>query len=1138
MASFAHESQRQRSERRPIGRLRPSTRSAFLGALGSLALALGLVGADTVLASPAGAVTASTSLSTSLADGLGQTGSTVRVPGTGQVTDSATLAGASAASAGGTVTYAVYSDSACTVEVGAPDVETVTDGVVAPSQSVNITTSGTYYWLATYSGDVNNAPSTSGCGSEVEIVSTVTPEAGSPGALAIAQAMAAPSTDVTGASFVTTPPDNQPNGISSSTMAGFPTAGSSSYGILTSGDVNSVPRPGTFASNSDGGGNIRGDTDYDVSILQVNLSVPSDANCLSFNFKFLSEEYPVYVGSAYNDAFIAELDNSTWTTSGSVISAPNNFAFDSSGNVVSINSTGVGGLIPSNGQGTAFDGTSENPEGDSNGGATGILSAATQVTPGAHSLYLSIFDQGDQILDSAAFVDNLQVGYVPDPATNCKSGAQLQNFELTLTPKTGTQSVGTPYGVTAHLTDSSGNPVSGAPIIFTTSGANVGSGTEDTDSSGDATYTYTGTVPGQDQINACYEPTGTSSCAVSTDATVQWTETPQPTSVATSLSGGGQSGTSISVPTGTAVTDTATLSGTNASSATGTVTYDVYSDAGCTTLAKSGTPETITTPGTLPASAPVTLTSAGTYYWQASYSGDTTNASSTSTCGNAGEVETVSVAPQPTSVATSLSGGGQSGTSISVPTGTAVTDTATLSGTNASSATGTVTYDVYSDAGCTTLAKSGTPETITTPGTLPASAPVTLTSAGTYYWQASYSGDTTNASSTSTCGNAGEVETVSVAPQPTSVATSLSGGGQSGTSISVPTGTAVTDTATLSGTNASSATGTVTYDVYSDAGCTTLAKSGTPETITTPGTLPASAPVTLTSAGTYYWQASYSGDTTNASSTSTCGNTGEVETVSVAPQPTSVATSLSGGGQSGTSISVPTGTAVTDTATLSGTNASSATGTVTYDVYSDAGCTTLAKSGTPETITTPGTLPASAPVTLTSAGTYYWQASYSGDTTNASSTSTCGNAGEVETVVGMTTPTPVKIKTQLKGSGLFSGHWSWWFGDVIKVWSGAAVTDSATLSGTNAGEASGTVTYTVYGYVYVKSKHCWIWQPVASGGTVTVAKGVVPSSSPVTLGTGVYEWLASYSGDATNEPASSKFGSETEVVIPVPKCKF
>ena len=362
-----------------------------------------------------------------------------------------------------------------------------------------------------------------------------------------------------------------------------------------------------------------------------------------------------------------------------------------------------------------------------------------------------------------------------------------------------------------------------------------------------------------------------------------------------------------------------------------------------------------------------------------------------------------------TTVTTSLSGGGLSGNAISVPTGTAVTDQATLSGPNTSTATGTVTYNVYSSAtpSCNTEMNAGTPETITTPGTLPASSPLTLPTAGTYYWQASYSGDTNNAASTSTCGttaNGGEAETVTL--QPTMVSTSLSGGGMSsGSAISVPTGTAVTDQATLSGPDASAATGTVTYNVYSSdtPSCNTLASTGTPETITTPGTLPASSPVMLPTAGTYYWQASYSGDSNNAASTSTCGSNGEIETVTGSTTTTTSTTSLSGGGQSGASIMVPTGTPVTDSATLTGTNASTATGTVTYTVYSDASCTNAVSTGSPQTITTAGTLPASSPVTLPNVGTYYWRASYSGDSHNASSTSSCG--AEVETVTTNCPPT-------------------------------------------------------------------------------------------------------------------------------------
>ena len=127
---------------------------------------------------------------------------------------------------------------------------------------------------------------------------------------------------------------------------------------------------------------------------------------------------------------------------------------------------------------------------------------------------------------------------------------------------------------------------------------------------------------------------------------------------------------------------------------------------------------------------------------------------------------------------------------------------------------------------------------------------------------------------------------------------------------------------------------------------------------------------------------------------------GRITTPPPATTATAVTTSLSGDGQSGTSITVPAGTAVTDTAILSGTNASTATGTVTYNMYSDSACTVAvpAGAGKAQAITTPGTLPASNPVPLSTPGTYYWQASYSGDANNGPSTSTCGTAGEVETV--------------------------------------------------------------------------------------------------------------------------------------------
>ncbi len=243
-----------------------------------------------------------------------------------------------------------------------------------------------------------------------------------PDPLPIAQAMAAGTVTVTGASWVAIPVGVTTAQARSSGLGGFPLAGSS-FGILSTGDVADVALPGEFASTDVGGANVRGDTDLDVTILKIDLTIPPAANCLAFGFRFLSEEYPDFVGTPYNDAFVAEIDGSTWTTAGSTISAPNNIAFDGSGDVVSINLTGLGEMTPAAGAGTAFDGTAG--AGDPSGGATGILGAAVAVTPGAHSLYLSLFDQGDRILDSAVFVDNIRSLTVADPVVGCGSGAVL-----------------------------------------------------------------------------------------------------------------------------------------------------------------------------------------------------------------------------------------------------------------------------------------------------------------------------------------------------------------------------------------------------------------------------------------------------------------------------------------------------------------------------------------------------------------------------------------------------------------------------------------------------------------------------------------------------------------------------------------
>jgi RTX calcium-binding nonapeptide repeat (4 copies) len=208
----------------------------------------------------------------------------------------------------------------------------------------------------------------------------------------------------------------------------FPTDGDG-YGIMTTGDARLVDDARQPAQGLNSQETYRGNTDYDVSVLQIDLEpVPDSASspdCLSLDFQFLSEEFPRFVNdpNGYNDAFIAELDpdpQTQWTTSDQEIVAPRNFAFDAEGNVVSINSTGIGGMSAANAAGTAYEGSTD-PEEDIDGGATALLRATTSVTPGSHSVVLSIFDQGDNQFDSAVFLDNLQL-FKSGPG-GCEEGA-------------------------------------------------------------------------------------------------------------------------------------------------------------------------------------------------------------------------------------------------------------------------------------------------------------------------------------------------------------------------------------------------------------------------------------------------------------------------------------------------------------------------------------------------------------------------------------------------------------------------------------------------------------------------------------------------------------------------------------------
>jgi hypothetical protein len=155
----------------------------------------------------------------------------------------------------------------------------------------------------------------------------------------------------------------------------------------------------------------------DYTELELVLNVPANARSFSFDFNFMSKEFPEYVCDNFDDTFLALLQSQEFT---------GNVSFDSMGNRVSIN---VGFFDKCNQQsayasetaacvgddeivGTGFEGTV--------GGGTGWLTTTAPVRPGEKiRLTFVIFDEGDDILDSTVLLDNFRwhVEQVEGPIT-------------------------------------------------------------------------------------------------------------------------------------------------------------------------------------------------------------------------------------------------------------------------------------------------------------------------------------------------------------------------------------------------------------------------------------------------------------------------------------------------------------------------------------------------------------------------------------------------------------------------------------------------------------------------------------------------------------------------------------------------
>ena len=424
------------------------------------------------------------------------------------------------------------------------------------------------------------------------------------------------------------------------------------------------------------------------------------------------------------------------------------------------------------------------------------------------------------------------------------------------------------------------------------------------------------------------------------------------------------------------------------------------------------------------------------------------------------------------------------------PMGTTLKDSATLAGAANLDGTGSITFNLYGpgDTTCATSIHSETVPDISTDGPFDTSTGYVADSAGTYNWIASFSGDSNNSPASTLCGD----EQVTVNPASPTITTTPDPG-------SGPMGTTLKDSATLAGAANLDGTGSITFNLYGpgDTTCATSIHSETVPDISTDGPFDTSTGYVADSAGTYNWIASFSGDSNNSPASTLCGD----EQVTVNPASPTITTTPDPG-------SGPMGTTLKDSATLAGAANLDGTGSITFNLYGpgDTTCATSIHSETVPDISTDGPFDTSTGYVADSAGTYNWIASFSGDSNNSPASTLCGDEQ-----VTVNPASPTITTTPDPGSGPM----------------GTTLKDSATLAGAANLDGTGSITFNLYGpgdTTCATSIHSETVPDISTDGPFDTSTGYVADSA------GTYNWIASFSGDSNNSPASTLCGDEQVTV--------
>ncbi|MBV8063853.1 MAG: IgGFc-binding protein [Nevskia sp.] len=304
-------------------------------------------------------------------------------------------------------------------------------------------------------------------------------------------------------------------------------------------------------------------------------------------------------------------------------------------------------------------------------GSTGFSAAQEAVSVGSHTLSaplpLGIFSYGYGSFDNYSYTGGFSVSPVALVTT------------VTLSPKSAAQQVGQQQCLSAAVGDQNGKPLASIRVDFTITGANPTTGFATTDTTGNASFCYTGANAGSDSVTATVGDKSDTATVTWTSVTVTMAFTPGPGGGAAAPPGtiylGGSAVLNWSTTHATACTAGGSWSGTRPTQGSlsvspaslGSYTYTLN----CTGTIGSGTASATLTVAPQPAPvaalsvtpASVAVGQSATLSWSSSYATScTASGPGTSSAGTSGLVAVVAQAVGTQSYTLSCTGPGGTST--------------------------------------------------------------------------------------------------------------------------------------------------------------------------------------------------------------------------------------------------------------------------------------------------------------------------------------------------------------------------------------------------------------------------------------------------------------------------------------------